>query len=116
RYSLLSADADVAAEAAAFRPAFGHLALLVQVPGVDVGERVAAEKGAELDGREAEILAERSRSARAWLDAYAPESARIAVREDAPPDEARALSDEQRLYLGALALAAEGAPPATGDA
>jgi lysyl-tRNA synthetase class 1 len=116
RYSLLSADADVAAEAAAFRPAFGHLALLVQVPGVDVGERVAAETGAELDGREAEILAERSRSARAWLEAYAPESARIAVREDAPPDEARALSDEQRLYLGALALAAEGAPPATGDA
>ena len=29
-------DADVAAEAAAFRPAFAHLALLVQIPGVDV--------------------------------------------------------------------------------
>ena len=29
-------DADVAAEAAAFRPAFAHLALLVQMPSVDV--------------------------------------------------------------------------------
>ena len=36
RYSLLDPDADVAAEAAAFRPAFAHLALLVQIPGVDV--------------------------------------------------------------------------------
>ena len=48
RYSLLDPAADVAAAAAAFRPAFGHLALLVQVPGVDVHERVAAEKGSPL--------------------------------------------------------------------
>ena len=116
RYSLLSADADVEAEAAAFRPAFGHLALLVQVPGVDVGERVAAEKGGPLDGREAQILAERSRAARRWLEAYAPESARIAVREDAPPEEARALGEEQRLYLGALALAADVRRPPSGEA
>ena len=48
RYSLLDPAADVAAAAGAFRPAFGHLALLVQVPGVDVAARVAAEKGAPL--------------------------------------------------------------------
>ena len=36
RYSLLDPAADVDAAAAAFRPAFAHLALLVQVPGVDV--------------------------------------------------------------------------------
>ena len=35
RYSLLDPAADVATEAAAFRPAFGHLALLLQIPGVD---------------------------------------------------------------------------------
>ena len=45
RYSLLDPGADVAAEAAAFRPAFSHLALLAQVPGVDVAARVEAEKG-----------------------------------------------------------------------
>ena len=33
RYSLLDPNADVAAEAALFRPAFSHLALLVQIPG-----------------------------------------------------------------------------------
>ena len=35
-------SAEVAAEAAAFRPDFSHLALLVQVPGVDVVGRVVA--------------------------------------------------------------------------
>ena len=48
RYSLLDPDADVAAEAAAFRPAFSHLALLAQIPGVDVAERATAEKGSAL--------------------------------------------------------------------
>src|SRR5258705_13053269 len=52
RYSLLDANADVAAEAARFRPAFGHLALLLQIPNVDVAERMAAEKGSALDERE----------------------------------------------------------------
>ena len=50
RYSLLDPDADVAAEAAAL-PArrSRHLALLVQVPGVDVAARVEAEKGEPAD-------------------------------------------------------------------
>ncbi len=49
RYSLLDPDADVAAEAAAFRPAFGHLAMLIQIPGVDVVERVAGGEGERAD-------------------------------------------------------------------
>ena len=56
RYSLLDPGADVAAEAAAFRPAFSHLALLAQVPGVDVAARVEAEKGSALTEREARDL------------------------------------------------------------
>ena len=52
RYSLLDPNADAAAEAALFRPAFAHLALLVQVPGVDAGARVETEKGSELTDRE----------------------------------------------------------------
>ncbi len=50
--SLVEPDADAAAEAAAYRPAFSHLALLEQIPGVDVVERVTAEKGSELAPRE----------------------------------------------------------------
>jgi hypothetical protein len=50
RYSLLDAGADVAAEAAAFRPAFAHLALLAQIPGVDLEWHVESEKGRRADG------------------------------------------------------------------
>lgn len=117
-YSLLDPDADVAAEAASFRPAFSHLALLAQIPNVDVTERVTAEKGSPLTEREVAILDERVRAARAWLAAYAPERAVVAVRESLPDDAVAALDDAQRSYLGALAdavLSAD-APPASGEA
>jgi lysyl-tRNA synthetase class 1 len=103
-YSAVEPDADVAAEATAYRPAFSHLALLEQIPGVDVAERVTAEKGASLTPREREILAERRSAARAWLATYAPDAARIAVRDELPP-EAAELTDGQRAYLAALAAA-----------
>lgn len=116
RYSLLDPSADAGAEASAFRPDFSHLALLAQVPGADVTARVEAEKGSPLTPRELEILDERVHAAGRWLEAYAPERARVAVRRDALPDEARGLSEDQRPYLGALALAAEHQQPASGDA
>ena len=66
-FSQVEPDADVAAEARAYRPAFSHLALLEQVPGVDVLERVMAEKGSDLTDRELQIVEERRGAARAWL-------------------------------------------------
>jgi lysyl-tRNA synthetase, class I len=117
-YSLLDPAADVAAEAVAFRPAFSHLALLAQIPNVDVRARVEAEKGSELSGREDQILDERVKAARSWLEAYAPERAVVAVRDALPADAVAVLDDDQRRYLGALADAAlsEEAPPASGEA
>jgi lysyl-tRNA synthetase class 1 len=119
-YSLLGgADGsapDVAAAANAFRPAFAHLALLLQIPGVDIPERMEAEKGAPLTDPEKAILDERTASARAWLEAYAPERARLVVRRDALPDLAASLDPDQRAYLGSLASAAEIEKPASGDA
>ena len=106
RYSLVDPNADVAAEAAAFRPAFAHLALLVQIPGVDVRGRVEAEKGSPLTERELAILDERVAAARAWLEAYAPERARLEVRHDRVPPEAAGLDRDQRAFLAALADAA----------
>jgi lysyl-tRNA synthetase, class I len=116
RYSLLDPAADVASAAAAFRPAFAHLALLVQVPGVDVLERVAAEKGAPLTEAEAAELDVRLAAVRRWLEAYAPERARIEIRRDALPAEASGLTPEQRDFLAALATAAEADAPASGEA
>ncbi len=104
RYSLLDPAADVDAEAGAFRPAFSHLAMLVQIPGVDVAERTAAEKGSALTPRESALVTERAAAARAWLDAYAPDRAVVRV-QPALPEAARDLDDVQRAYLAALASA-----------
>src|SRR3954447_23609996 len=118
RYSLLDRDADVQAEAALFRPAFSHLALLAQIPNVDVPARVTAEKGEALTERETAILDERIRAARAWLEAYAPERAIVAVRDSLPGDAVSALDEQQRRYLGDLADAAtkDGVKPVSGEA
>ncbi len=101
-FSLVQPDADAATEAAAYRPAFSHLALLEQIPGVDVVERVTAEKGSPLSEREDAIVDERRRAARAWLAAYAPEAARLSVQQD-PPPAIGDLDEPQRSYLGTLA-------------
>jgi lysyl-tRNA synthetase class 1 len=115
RYSLLDPEADVAAVAAAFRPAFGHLALLAQVPGVDVRERVGAEKGSGLTEAETAEFETRLAAVRRWLEAYAPERARLEVRRDAVPTEAEHLRPEQRGFLRSLASAARGEALASGE-
>jgi lysyl-tRNA synthetase class I len=114
-YVVVEPDADVPAEAAAYRPAFSHLALLEQIPGVNVVERVRAEKGSDLTDRESAVLEERRAAARAWLATYAPDSARLAVR-DTLPAEADGLSADQRAYLNALADAATAHRPGSGEA
>jgi lysyl-tRNA synthetase class 1 len=115
RASLVDADADPALEAARFRPAFRHLALLVQVPGVDLPDRLAAEKGAPLDQAELGILEERVVVARTWLDGFAPERYRVAVQETLPTDVAE-LSEAQGLFLADLAAGAGSEHPSGGDA
>ena len=115
RYSLLDPAADVASEAGAFRPAFSHLALLAQVPGVDIGQRAEAEKGEPLTAREQALLKERTTAARGWLDAYAPERARVAVHEEAVPPEAAELDVAQRRFLAELSVRARADAPASGD-
>ena len=115
-YSLLDPDADFAAEAAAFRSAFAHLALLVQIPGVDVGARIEAEKGSPLTERERAILDERVAAAGAWLEAYAPERARLSVRDGSLPPETEAIEPDQRAFLAALADAVASGSPSSGDA
>ena len=115
RMSLVDATADPVAEAGRFRPAFRHLALLAQIPGVDLGAQLAAEKGAPLDEAEETIQAQRVAVARAWLATLAPDRYKVAVQA-ALPSEVRELGDDQRVYLAALAQAAEAAAPVSGDA
>jgi len=102
--ALVDPHADLRAEADAYRPPFAHLALLLQVPAVDLAERVVAEKGEALTPREEEILAERRTAARAWLDSYAPERARLEVQAELPAAVGE-LDPGQRAALASLAEA-----------
>ena len=105
-YAVLSTDpADAAASAGAFRLPFGHVAFLVQQPAITVSATAEAEKGSPLSALETGLLAEREAAARGWLEAYAPETARIAVRHDALPAEAAELDSAQRRFLALLATA-----------
>lgn len=115
RQSLVAPDVDVAAEAARFRPPFRHLALLAQVPGVDLVGRMTAEKGSPLDARELRILDERVRVARAWLEELAPERYKVEV-QDTLPDGVAGLSEAQRIVLATLAREAEATRPDSGAA
>jgi lysyl-tRNA synthetase class 1 len=114
RASLVDPDADPVVEGRRFRPAFRHLALLIQVPGVDVPARMAAEKGAPLDEAELAILEQRMAVARTWLEGFAPDRYRVEVQAVLPA-ETTALDDLQRRFLAALAAAADGERPASGD-
>ncbi len=115
RLSLVDPGADPVAESQRFRPAFRHLTMLVQVPGVDVEARVAAEKGAPLDDAEKAILAERITVARTWLDGWAPDRYQVSVREDLP-EEVKGLTEVQGLFLADLGTGAASEHPAGGDA
>jgi lysyl-tRNA synthetase class 1 len=119
RYALLDPDADWEAEAARFRFPFAHLATLIQVPNVDVTAAAREEKGEDLDEPEQAGLEARTRAARAWLDTFAPDDAKIAVQPSLPAAAAD-LDPAERTFLGALATSVDDLVarpmPADGDA
>ncbi|MEY4667276.1 MAG: hypothetical protein RIQ87_1056 [Chloroflexota bacterium] len=126
RLHFYSQVADGSAEAAkvtaaAWRPAFGQLALLLQLPGVDATARAAAEKGTPLTAPEQAELTERVDAVTHWLADYAPDEAKIAVRDELPVDLVAQLSGEERAWLLNLAdrvdaARAAGTPLETGEA
>jgi len=116
RYSLLDPGADVASEAAAFRVAFNRVVMFAQSRRVDPSARAAAEKGDTLSDRESALLRERLDAATAWLEMYAPESARFEVVRDRLPALVAQLDEPQRRYLADLADDVDRRAPATGDA
>ena len=101
-----------------FRPAFRHLALLVQIPGVDVEARVAAEKGAPLTRPSGPILAERLRRRPRLAGGATPRTA-TGSRSGARPCRRRSSSSAPsaaRLPAGSRRPPRHGGAPGAGDA
>ena len=71
-------------------------------PGRGCPGRLRGGEGAPLTADEGRLLDERTAAARAWLENYAPDSARIEVQAALPPAVPE-LSSDQRAYLAALA-------------
>jgi lysyl-tRNA synthetase class 1 len=69
-----------------------------------------------LTERERAILDERAVAARTWLEVFAPDRVRIAVRHDGVPAETAALEADQRAFLVGLADAVGAVGPSGGDA
>ena len=107
-YSLLGGkDAEV--EAAAFRPSFGHLALLLQVPGVEIAERMDGREGQSADGPRAGD-AHRANGFVPRVAGLLRTRARAPGRSSAMPSRRRsaARTTRRRPTSRALAAAAEG--------
>ena len=118
RYALLDPAADVAAEAAAFRPAFAHLALLDPDPRRGRGgARRRRRRASALTEREPAILDERVAAARGWLDDLRARAARLDGPRDASRRGGRRSTDAQRRFLGcARRRAADASADDSGDA
>ena len=76
--------------------AFGHLALLIQIP-ASMWSSASRRKGECFDRARARVARSRAGAARAWLDAYAPEAARLTTI-------ARACRRRRRARSGAAPL------------
>lgn len=81
-----------------FLPRFRDIANVIQLYSIDIHKHFESEKGSVLNAEEKQILKERIKYAHAWIEKYAPESAKFAITTELP-ESARALSHEQKDYL-----------------
>jgi len=79
---------------------------LLQIPHLDIEQEVRSRLQAngvtELSAQDWQKLQERITVARKWLENYADPEEKLIIYWDAIPDSARALTPEQRHYLGVL--------------
>ena len=92
------------AETEAYPVPFAHLVTVAQtVPGdTQRATEMLSRGGYKEAARDPEKLRRELAYARNWAERWAPETYRLGVREDLPP-EAASLNEEQRTYLGAVA-------------
>jgi len=83
-----------------FLPRFRDVANFIQQPGVDVFRKFSEVKGPDLNETEKNILDERIKYAKTWLEKFAPDSLKMGLSEGLENN--FKLSDEQKKYLEAV--------------
>lgn len=84
-----------------FLPRFRDVANYIQQPNVKLQSKFEEIKGGKLTKEEEEILKEREKYAKVWLDSYAPKDFQITMLESLPK-EASKLSVKQKEFLNKL--------------
>jgi lysyl-tRNA synthetase class 1 len=91
---------DVPEKTKIYLPRFREVAQVIQMGNIDVAKYFEGKKGESLSGSEKEILEERIKYAKTWLDNYAPEDAIYSFKEKLPQTE---ITKTQQEYLGKIA-------------
>lgn len=94
----LSQIGDLPGKKKIFLPRFRDVANYIQLPNVNVVKKFEEIKGNKLTDFEKNILDERVRYAKVWVDNYAPSDYRIKI-SDNMPQEVTTLSKDQKEYL-----------------
>ncbi len=85
---------------ALFIPRFRDVVNYLQTAPNNILERFEESKGSDLNDREIEILEERTKYAKIWLEKYAPDEFKFGITADLP-SQASNLTKEQKQYLEA---------------
>ncbi len=89
---------DLPTKGEMFLPRFRDVANFIRNASSDLVASFSQIKGSELTGAEKEILSEREKYAKAWIEDYAPEEFKISFSEELP-GKVKDLSSEQKEFL-----------------
>ncbi len=84
-----------------FLPRFRDIVNFIQLPSIDINKKFAEIKESQLSEVEKEVLQERIKYARIWLEKYAPKESVYHVA-DKIPEQVKSLSNDQKKYLISL--------------
>ena len=98
----------------AYLPRFSRIAFIVQIPHLNLYEEVEKMKGAPLNDLDKKEADERAEFARFWLENFAGDNAKFIIQE-AMPDLAHDLNDDQKAFLTAIADFLEANPDLSGE-
>lgn len=85
-----------------FLPRFRDVANYLQLPNLKIEEKFEEEKGTPLTAQELELLGERIKYVKIWLEKYAPDEFRFTM-SDSLPHLAKHLTDNQKRFLEEVA-------------